>query len=278
VLIHHTVHEAYLCNFQQTLSYGNLHRTLWKNLLQPLDPEVILRHWHQGIYRSFIPLGALAVWGVLGRVRRGGPLDRAWSLWLAYGLGVYFSITLPGWESPHYYQLLMPWLCIGAGWAAAEGSRAARWSGALALACLLALEAPFYLLTPDEWSYRKYGKMFIVTRDVARDLGVEMAPGESLYNWGYETGFYFYSRTSPPVGVIFNQLLFIPPLDKLLSDRTLRQLEAARPKFIVTFTGYLQEPAGSHPVARWFLERYEPLQSRSKGPLLILVRKGGVRG
>lgn len=61
------------------------------------------------------PLLVTALIGCLGSLRKQNRY--AWFLWLAYGAGVQVAIGAPGRYYLHSFQLWLPVICIGAGWA-----------------------------------------------------------------------------------------------------------------------------------------------------------------
>ena len=77
------------------------------------------------------------------------PPQRVWLLWLALALGTHLAIALPGRFAPHYYQLWMPVLVLGATLACWQLKTAAWPRAANALASLIAIvlvahEAPSF--------------------------------------------------------------------------------------------------------------------------------------
>jgi hypothetical protein len=208
------------------------------------------------------PVAALLCAGLwLGR--RGGA-SRRWLLLGAWITGAAIATWLPGKPLPaffpHYYQLWIPPLVVGAGWscAAFAASRGAlvRKLGAvaagLALLALLALELPSHRLSAEEWSRRKYGEVFIESRRLALRLK-EILPGEyTFYNWGNEPGLYFYTKRSPPLGVLCVTCMLVQPVGGRLLERVTDGLARTRPHLIVLERSW--DPPRS--VNRWIVENY----------------------
>lgn len=203
---------------------------------------------------------------------------RPWLLILGFALGTQIAVTLPGKFFPHYYQLWLPFLVVSAAWGLEELelSKLCRPSapvavGAAVLAMLLIHELPYYRLTAEEWSRRKYHGLFVASAKMGRELGQILAPGETFYEWGSETGLYFYSKRPPPTGVWDSRPLVDGPLIPGLSARVLKDLERTQPELVLTLD---QETMASpcHPVLQWAKTRYRLWGVRP--PFVLYVRKG----
>jgi hypothetical protein len=228
-------------------------------------------------------LGAAAAGGgaSASRVRRG-------ALLATFAAGTLIAVVLPGQFHPHYYQLYLPPLAIAAGAGvgalarrapARVGALVAGAAGALAALLLFLHQLPFYRLPPEEWSRRKYGETFVESEAVARTVRGLLAPGETLFEWGAETGLYFYSGRSPASGVFYAYPLLAPPSpSRRLDARVIQDLEAAPPELFVIHTAavYGRRPGASYPVLDWFARRYRPLPGRERqGSYRFYARRGG---
>ncbi len=238
--------------------------------------------------QNIIPLYAAV--GVLLLLMWKKPLVNLVALWL-FLAGALIALALPGKFWPHYYQLLVPILCVMAGVAIGElrrfAGRIPRYCspifGGLLLTLLLGYQVPQYLVDAQEWSHRKYGGIFISTKNLATELDEMLQPGETFYEFGAETGLYFYARRSPPTSVFFYYPLFVPGFDQRLSELTVKQLDAAPPELIIVNRADMgiKESAANitlprHPVLDWIAARYTPSPVRPyRGPFLLCVRKGG---
>lgn len=233
-----------------------------------------------------LPLVAMLIVG-LGFGWRG---RRAfWLLLLAYMVGVQLATAAPGFFYPHYYQLWLPVLTVGAAWGISALNDIVmeryRFSGSLAAALIVILLAYHaggqYRLTPDQWSQAKYGNVFVSTKKVADKIAGVLEDGESFYEWGAETGLYFYSGISPPTGVFYHYPLLSrwPQVGKL-SDKVIRQLEHQRPALIILNRAILPRPentqqiiVGGHPVLNWIGKNYRLLPGvDQQGALLFLAK------
>jgi len=132
-------------------------------------------------------------------------------------VSAFFMFSLPGKFYPHYYQLFLPFICLAVGSA----------PKVLAIASLLftvLLEAPNYILTPDDWSVKKYGEVFLRSKEMGLKLKSALPPETLLYQFGAETGLYFYSKLSPVSGVFYDYPLMYGPFKEELSKRVERDL------------------------------------------------------
>jgi hypothetical protein len=252
-------------------------QTMWSNLVNsllvdPLDPKFLS------------PATTLAVLTLVGAVHgvMSGP-RRLWLLLLALGIGTHIAVALPGQWYPHYYQLWLPALAVGAGWSAvasfAPGApRIPRWvSPAVASAAvvlLLAQQIPFYQASPEVWSRLKYGDMFVAEQQLGRELGVLLAPGETFYEFGSETGLYFESRHWPPSGASYVYPLLDGPVASPLTVRTITDLERRSPTMFIVNKSLLQ-PRLRHPILDWARPRYVHMAGNDdRGTFVLLVRRG----
>jgi 4-amino-4-deoxy-L-arabinose transferase-like glycosyltransferase len=205
---------------------------------------------------------------------------RGWSLLLASAVATYVTVQLPGWFFPHYYQLWLPPLVIGAGWTVDLLKRTLpqrfAWSSyALAGACcavLVMMEIPCYLTPAKSWSMQKYGGIFLESEQLATKIDNLLPPGASFYEWGNETGFYFTTRREPLSGLIFAYPMQAGPLAPKLSWRLLNDLKHNEPELVVA-SNLTLSLTPNHPVVRWFDQNYRLLWRTNS--FVVLVRKGG---
>ena len=223
-------------------------------------------------------LGALPVAGMIAGLIFGP--RRGWILLLAFAIATDIAVLLPGWFFPHYYQLWLPPVVIGAGWAVALGKRTLpqrfAWSSyALAGVCcavLVMMEIPCYLAPAKSWSMQKYGGIFLESEQLATRIDNLLPPGASFYEWGNETGFYFTTRREPLSGLIFAYPMQAGPLAPKLSWRLLNDLRHRAPELVVA-ANLTMSLTPDHPVARWIDQNYRPLWRTNS--FVVMVRKGG---
>ncbi len=205
---------------------------------------------------------------------------RGWLLLLAFGIATYVAVQLPGWFFPHYYQLWLPPLVIGAGWAVELLQRVLprrfAWSSyALAGLCCVALvmlEIPCYLTPAKSWSVQKYGGILLETEKLADRINDLLPPSATFYEWGNETGFYFMTQREPPSGLIFADPMQDGPLVPRLSAQLLQDLSRNEPELVIAEHQTMARTPG-HPMTKWLEENYRPFW-RTKS-FAVMVRKGG---
>jgi len=202
-----------------------------------------------------------------------------WLLLLSVAIATYITIQLPGWFFPHYYQLWLPPLVIGAGWSVELLRRTLplRFSwmayAAAGVSCtvLVMIELPCYFLPAKSWSTQKYGGIFLETEQLAAKIDKVLPRGATVFEWGNETGFYFATRRDPPSGVIFAYPMQAGPLAPKLSWRLLSDLKKKEPELIVTANLTMwQSP--EHPVTKWIEQNYRLLWTTNS--FGVAVRKG----
>lgn len=206
---------------------------------------------------------------------------RQWILLLAFGIATHISVLMPGWFFPHYYQLWLPPLVIGAGWAVTLLRRIlpARltWlsyaTAAAAISTLAFMEAPYYRVPAEIWSVKKYGGVFLATDNLARGINHLLLPGETFYEWGNESGLYFITGRRPPSGIIFAYPMQDGPLASALSERVRDDLERTKPELLVVHWDAMKKVSFALPLLNWCKQNYRPFYDTKI--FLLLVRKGG---
>lgn len=248
------------------------------NLLRGIDPALLV----PPPLAIVLPFAALTLGGALATLKAAGS-RRVGALFLALVAGTYAAVALPRFFHPHYYQLWLPVMTAGAGWAIgllvwAAPWRYARLSHVVAAALaviVIVYEAPAYRFPPDDWSRIKYrSEIFVFSKEVGREIDGLLAPGETFYEWGNETGLYFESRRPPPTGIFFAYPLVVGPLADDLSARVVADLTRVRPELVVALRMAF-DPEFSHPVLDWVRLEYRPIRDPERGPFLLLVRRGG---
>lgn len=224
-------------------------------------------------------LAGLVVYAFVRLARE--PRERPrWALFIAYALGAHLMVALPGQWYPHYLQLCLPPLAVGAAWSLERlrgalpphGARVSIAAGAAAAALLLAREAPLYLLSAEEWSMRKYGEQFIVGRRVGEEIGALLEADETLYVWACASGLYYYARRTPPSGVLYNYPLLVYKGAAQLSRRVARDLERSQPELCVLD----RRDARRGPVIDWIAAHYRPMPGDpDRWWFTLYARRGG---
>jgi len=240
-------------------------------------PRLVLDPYLQAL----VPLAALTLVGALAgwswRPRRPGLLLGAFVLATPIAIGMHGQFV------PHYFQLWLPPLTIGAGWAVAAvrvrlGERL-RWAhvaaGGITLVTLLAHVLPSYALPADDWSIIKHGPIFVDERRVARRIDTLLRPGETFYEWGSEVGLFFVSRRRPPTAFLVWPLVD-GPAARRLGARVRADLEREPPELFVVAKWTQVYIKGPHPVLDLLAARYRPLPDQDpQSFFLLFVRRGG---
>ena len=166
------------------------------------------------------------VYGRLGR-----------ELFIFLSVGLLIEIASPGKYYFHYYQLLMPMLAILPAFFFRDlfcdtsfGDSQLRRLAPSALLIFTIVFLAYYQFGyisrgPEANSMKKYDSEFIEVRDAALYIKGITAPCETIYSWGEETGFYYYSQRSAASGIFFIYALFFESesersikLDRLYND------------------------------------------------------------
>jgi hypothetical protein len=108
---------------------------------------------------------------------------------------------------------------------------------------------------------------------MGQELGQLLMPGETFYEWGFETGLYFYSQRRPPTGVLCSIPLVAGPLVSTLTARVLEDLERNQPELFLIMGKEDLNARPLHPVLEWCKNRYRVFETRP--PFVLYVRQGG---
>ncbi|MEE9614546.1 MAG: hypothetical protein V3W31_06270, partial [Thermodesulfobacteriota bacterium] len=238
------------------------------------DPENLLLKPLKGVW----PLVLLsAVWLPLSRVAY-GPLRRSFFILLV--LGTFIAVAGPGQFFAHYYQLLLPPLVVMsalfffefdlAGYIARKEFPLRAWLVTLifllTVTCFVRNQAAYLRMSPEEISARKYGHTggFIRPRRLANYIKKVTRPCDTIYEWGAETGLYYYSKRKAASGIFFIYPLLVGPEEERLrkADRLLDDLTASPPTLFVWSKRYAElRERGIYDFVR---ERYD-LVNRYRG-------------
>ncbi len=215
---------------------------------------------------------------------------RRWLLLAGFVLAAPFAVALPGRFYLHYYQLWLGPLAIGAGCALAtvgpQGKPITKLlrvtAGAIGLVILLISILPQYKLSADEWSARKISDQFVTSKKVVTKVDELLENGETLYVWGQNPEFYFWSKRRPPTGLIWSTDLMDNPLAEKHTARALEDLKRELPEIFVVNIAQFKRPP-DHPVIAWVSKQYIRLPSYDpkrytwlgRPFFLILIHKDG---
>ncbi len=189
--------------FQEVLIYNRYYAGGLKNMFVSLLAPV--RRTSELLPNFLNPLAILtgvgAVFGISKSVRFG-------ALLIAFIIATWIGIALPGGFWPHYYQLWLPPLAVGAGWtvgllAKVTAERRFAWlphvAGAVVLAILIVQELPWYRRAlAGDWSEIVVSPRFAAADRLAPQIEEILAPDETFYVWGDSPALYFWTRRRPP--------------------------------------------------------------------------------
>ena len=139
---------------------------------------------------------------------------------------------------------------------------------AIAVLFILQAEIWAYRMDPQEWSKRSYGGVYAAGEILAGEIAKILEPGETLYVFGDEPGFYFHTRTRPAVGTFFLADVAGGPLADELTGRTLKALARKPPDLVIIMNsslgdktvGPLNAKLGpEHPSGRGYRRTIAPL-------------------
>lgn len=220
------------------------------------------------------------IWAILVKQKE---LRRPWLLLAGLIIGSHIAVALPGKWYPHYYQYWLPVLAVTAAWTIEEWGRLAEryspWlkcsAGSIILIFLVAHEFPNYKISPEEWSRKKFREIHVESKAMGEEIRRILKPGETFYEWGAESGLYYYSRLSPPSGVMFFWHLhgWGWPYSATMINRVVKDLEKAQPELFLMLEGRVPDIISPNPVLSWFSTRYQPF-SLQRG-FILFSRRGG---
>jgi len=229
---------------------------IWLNILQGFTDKLFPP-------RMFFlaPLSGLAILGIVGSWldgRRPQALTLAGCL-----LGTLLSVSIPGTYYPHYYQLYLPILVVGAGWgiaAVANSLRQPMLAWGIGLSALLLL---LWHVVPDLRLHSKTSARLQQTepggalREIVRcGAAVDrmLLAGESVYVWGEDPGVYYYSHRRPASGIFWANRLIWGPSKKPATLKVLDDLKKNQPPLVLIEEG--SQLPSDHPVGQWIYHHY----------------------
>jgi hypothetical protein len=223
---------------------------------------------------SLNPLAILTAIGALLIFRRNRRLGASL---MAFAVSAWIMIALPGQFFPHYYQLWLPPLVIGAGLYIGLLAKSCisflKWSanilGVGLFVFILLTEIPFYqAASTGDW-HRLSDLESRSTESTAREIDALLMPDETFFAWTRGAGLYFWSRRRPPVGVFYTHHLLSGPLTKQLSLRVAADLSRNHPELLVVSPG--------EEIPDWLANDYIPLQWGGRSEAFKFYARRGSR-
>lgn len=96
---------------------------------------------------------------------------------------------------------------------------------------IISYEKDFYLSSPEEISFKKYGiTNFVVAKEVASFVEKNTRPDQKIFIWGAEPEVYFYSKRESASKFIYYYPLFHSKTKRI---EMLKELKQNRPKYII---------------------------------------------
>lgn len=173
-------------------------------------------------------------------------------------VAAYLETLVPGWRHPHYYQLPVPFMVIMATWAFFEFVANATFVKAafisLLFLCLVIIplifkNADFLDTSPDDISIQKYGTVFVESKGMGDYMKSRFLPNLTLFNWGAETGLYYYSKLDANTPYFYNYVFLISKPDhrKQYVERFFQGLLSKPPDVFVNTIDPLYDIAALEP-------------------------------
>jgi hypothetical protein len=186
---------------------GNILLNVWKFFAKP---NLL---FNQSLKEIWILVVLSIAWVPFSR-REYGPLRRSFFIFLLFG--IWAEVASPGKYFPHYYQLLIPILCIMSSLFFSDFAEnlkskktTAITTGTFIVIFLSSLgflsyyQAAYLKMTPEEISTTKYGPVFVRSYELARYVKSKTSPCDTIYEWGAEIGIYYYSQRKSASGIYY---------------------------------------------------------------------------
>lgn len=256
--------------FYKTIVSYNSHYSgnLLTNMIAPF-------HGRTEFFPDFLnPVAALAFAGIIFTFIHNRRLG---AMLAAFAASTWIAIALPGHFYQHYFQLWLPPLIVGAGWAighfAVSVIRPVRLASFVAGAVLIAITIahqvqPYRAALAKDFS--KFANPPLVAADeTAQKINHLLAPGETFFLWGNTPNLYFLTKRKPPAAIIFQQHLSDSPVSEFLKQRVSEDLARTKPELVVAESGKTAVP-------EWILKDYEPMQIYLReNTYTFYMRRGG---
>jgi hypothetical protein len=199
--------------------------------------------------------------------------------------GSFFAMAAPGNYFPHYFQLLLPGLCVSV-----AVLRQARWDylrvniGKGRETILIIVGAFFFIdagrffaYPVEQWPVLKYDTQDDVNAlALAGVLDRELQANETFYEWGAEPQLYFYSKRRPVTAILSDMVLSFPgyqgPWSERMVSDTVEQLRRAQPELAVIRRLKLPIPK---PLQKWLAANYLTMVPVNNPSFFVLARQGG---
>ena len=254
--------------YDTLVTYGHYYSgNLLANLLIALEPGLLFPPW----FWFALPMALLALSVPFLAQKK----QQRWAwIYLAFLLLKVVEKAMPGrLYRHHYYQLWLPALCLGAGWAVVllyerfqKKAVVIPWAaGFTVLLFILIHQGHWFGLPAREWTWANYGRDYDDESQVLREVSLVLKPDEDFYEWAEFPRFYFASGRRVPVGVIFAAQNLKDwttysggPLWEVLTQRTVNDLQTNNPEMVIWDKHWPPKGFETHPVNAYILSHYRP--------------------
>ena len=290
--IHHRLDDLIEVLYRQNASYAIDIAANLRGALIPIDLFVEPMIWA-------IPLSILLGLAMVQVIARNGGQPKFLTvpsriyllvLWI---IGTWLMIAVPGMFIAHYYQLLMPPVCIACGWAAAsllmlDRAPSRRMSNfmrtavvAIAVGYCAWTQLRQYELPPSQWIARAFQNVhyfnndFTFQRQLGENLSKLLAPDETFWNFGEDNTLYFSARRSPPTGLLYMNPLVTGDETQRYWTHLMADLNRRPPDLIVISLPSVQGLPPTMPIFSWIRAHYVPAPTGDLGSPIyqLLVRR-----
>jgi hypothetical protein len=204
-----------------------------------------------------------------------------WLLLGAFCAAKYIEVVLPGRFTTHYYQLWLPAIVVGFGWALSVFEK--RWNRRVMIATAVLLigwagvhEAKWYRLSEMESSRVKYGLDYESVSSVVETVQKVLQPEETFYEWSDVPRFYYDAGCRLPTKYLFNFLMFRGPLTEKMAQQTIEDLGKTIPELVIFDRNWRPQGWENQRVTVYLRERYKPFKViGSLGRFELCYRVGG---
>jgi hypothetical protein len=215
-----------------------------------------------GVLIGGVWLWALAVAGIVIALRVRTPERLALLLWTA---GAVAGVKSTGYELSHYYVQLLPAAALLAAITCGgitKLQRPARLAVSIALAPLFVLGGGVYATYASDAQLRaevhsRYDSIYAcesATPAIGAWLAARSAPSDAVWNFGRDTGIYFYAGRQPSTRFMYDRSFH---LDPPTARAALRSLEAAPPRYVVDTYACVFRDAPPPAITSFIAARYE---------------------
>ena len=251
--------DFYSAVFMYNVYYSDYKGGVLANLAHGLIPKYL---FPDAIY-AYLPLYLVIVAGIIVSIRKRYNLPVIY-LVIANIIGALFSIAVPGFFFKHYYQLWLPVLIVGSFISLdvfkhtinPKYLKTFRTLSVVLVVYLYIIILPVFSLSPIIWSGKKYGAIFINSKNVALEINQLLLDNETFFEWGEESGLYFYSgRHIHTKDYIIGHYALNNDFSRSLEQQTLKDLMTSPPDMFVVNLGELPYD----PVAKLYVLRGSPI-------------------